>query len=398
MIFLALEFWAATTGFKDIVITVHPRHLGSIERWTTEKALRNSRSPPRQSQAKLNAMQISQRVLATLSLAIFAGLFCDVVRADEKPMMKAVVAHEYGAPEVLKLEQVPRPEPKQDEALVRVIASGVNPADPLTLSGKYAREFGTHLPLIPGYEIAGLVEKTGSNVTKLRIGDAVYGYPTFGGGWADFVTVKEWEVAAKPKSLNFLEAAAVPMGALTAWQALVDVAKLKPGQTILIHGGSGGVGSFAVQIAKARGARVIATASTANQDLLKQLGADIAVDYTKTKFEDAVRNVDVVLDPVGRETLARSYGVVKKGGIVMSLVARPDPVELKKRGIHGAAISVHPDAADLAEIAQLIDAGKIKPIVTEVLPLSEAIRAQQQAATHHTRGKVVLRIADEANG
>jgi 2-desacetyl-2-hydroxyethyl bacteriochlorophyllide A dehydrogenase len=337
-------------------------------------------------------------VLATLSLAIFAGLFCDVVRADEKPMMKAVVAHEYGAPEVLKLEQVPRPEPKQDEALVRVIASGVNPADPLTLSGKYAREFGTHLPLIPGYEIAGLVEKTGSNVTKLRIGDAVYGYPTFGGGWADFVTVKEWEVAAKPKSLNFLEAAAVPMGALTAWQALVDVAKLKPGQTILIHGGSGGVGSFAVQIAKARGARVIATASTANQDLLKQLGADIAVDYTKTKFEDAVRDVDVVLDPVGRETLARSYGVVKKGGIVMSLVARPDPVELKKRGIHGAAISVHPDAADLAEIAQLIDAGKIKPIVTEVLPLSEAIRAQQQAATHHTRGKVVLRIADEANG
>jgi 2-desacetyl-2-hydroxyethyl bacteriochlorophyllide A dehydrogenase len=343
-------------------------------------------------------MQISHRVLAILSVAICAGLFCYVVRAGEKPMMKAVVAHEYGAPEVLKLEQVPRPEPKQDEALVRVIASGVNPADPLTLSGKYAREFGTHLPLIPGYEIAGLVEKTGSNVTKLRIGDAVYGYPTFGGGWADFVTVKEWEVAAKPKSLNFLEAAAVPMGALTAWQALVDVAKLKPGQTILIHGGSGGVGSFAVQIAKARGARVIATASTANQDLLKQLGADIAVDYTKTKFEDAVRDVDVVLDPVGRETLARSYGVVKKGGIVMSLVARPDPVELKKRGIHGAAISVHPDAADLAEIAQLIDAGKIKPIVTEVLPLSEAIRAQQQAATHHTRGKVVLRIADEANG
>jgi 2-desacetyl-2-hydroxyethyl bacteriochlorophyllide A dehydrogenase len=343
-------------------------------------------------------MQISHRVLAILSLAIFAGFFCAAVRADEKPMMKAVVAHEYGAPEVLKLEQVPRPEPKEDEALVRVIASGVNPADPLTLSGKYAREFGTHLPLIPGYEIAGIVEKTGSNVTKLKIGDAVYGYPTFGGGWADFVTVKEWEVAVKPKSLNFLEAAAVPMGALTAWQALVDVAKLKAGQTILIHGGSGGVGSFAVQIAKARGARVIATASTANQDLLKQLGADVAIDYTKTKFEDGARDVDAVLDPVGRETLARSYGVVKKGGIVMSLVARPDPVELKKRGIHGAAISVHPDAADLAEIAQLIDAGKIKPIVTEVLPLSEAIRAQQQAATHHTRGKVVLRIADKANG
>jgi len=336
-----------------------------------------------------------RRKLAFVSLAIFAALFCDVVRADETPMMKAVVAHQYGAPEVLKFEEIPRPEPKENEALVRVIASGVNPADPLTLSGKYAREFGTHLPLIPGYDIAGIVEKTGANITKLKIGEAVYGYPTFGGGWADYVTVKEYEVAAKPKSLNFVEAAAVPMGALTAWQALVDTAHLHPGQTILIHGGSGGVGSFAVQIAKARGARVIATASTANQDLLKQLGADAAIDYTKTRFEDVVKDVDAVLDPVGKETLARSYGVVKKGGIVMSLVARPDPAEFQKRGIRGAGISVHPDAADLAEIARLIDAGNIKPIVTQVLPLSNAIAAQEQAATHHTRGKVVLRVADD---
>jgi NADPH:quinone reductase-like Zn-dependent oxidoreductase len=322
-------------------------------------------------------------------------LFVSSVRAEEKPMMKAVVAHEYGAPEVLKFEEVPRPEPNDDEALVRVIASAVNPADPLTLSGKYAREFGTHLPLIPGYDIAGVVEKTGGSVTKLKVGEAVYGYPTFGGGWAEYVTVKEGEVAAKPKSLNFVEAAAVPMGALTAWQALVDVAKVQSGQTVLIHGGSGGVGSFAIQIAKAHGARVIATASTDNQDLLKQLGADMAVDYTKTKFEDIAKDVDVVLDPVGRDTLARSYGVVKKGGIVMSLVARPDPIELKKHEIRGAGISVHPDAEDLTEIAQLIDAGKIKPALTQVRPLSEAIAAQQQAATHHTRGKVVLRIVDD---
>jgi len=340
-------------------------------------------------------MKIFPSVLATLFLASFAGLLPHALRADEKPMMKAVVAHEYGAPEVLKFEQVQRPEPNDDEALVRVIASSVNPADPLTLSGKYAKEFGTHLPLIAGYDIAGVVEKTGPSVTKFKAGDAVYGYPTFGGGWANYVTVKEWEVAAKPKSLNFGEAASVPMGALTAWQSLVDVAKLQPGQTILIHGGSGGVGSFAVQIAKARGARVIATASTANQDLLKQLGADVAVDYTKTKFEDVAKDVDAVLDPVGKDTLARSYGVVKKGGIVMSLVARPDPAELQKHGIRGAGISSHPDADDLTEIAQLIDAGKMKPIVTQILPLSEAIAAQQQAATHHTRGKVVLRIADE---
>ena len=335
-----------------------------------------------------------------VAFLVQAGLAFAVLTAsaDEKPMMKAVVAHEYGAPEVLKFEEVPRPEPKEDETLVRVIASGVNPADPLTLSGKYAREFGTHLPLIPGYDIAGVVEKTGAKVTNLKAGDAVYGYPTFGGGWAEYVTVKQWEMAAKPKALNFAEAAAVPMGALTAWQALVDTAQLHPGQTILVHGGSGGVGSFAVQIAKARGARVIATASTANQDLLKQLGADVAIDYTKTRFEDVAKDADAVLDPIGKETLARSYGVVKKGGIVMSLVARPDPVELEKRGIRGAAISAHPDAEDLAEIARLIDAGKIKPVVTEVLPLSEAIAAQRQAETHHTRGKLVLRIADEPKG
>jgi NADPH:quinone reductase-like Zn-dependent oxidoreductase len=340
-------------------------------------------------------MQLARSTLRLFSFTALGVLSVCITRAEEKPKMRAVVAHEYGAPDVLKLEQVQRPEPNDDEALVRVMASSVNPADPLTLSGKYAKEFGTHLPLIPGYDIAGVVEKTGANVTKLKVGDAVYGYPTFGGGWADYVTVKEWEVAAKPKSLNFVEAAAVPMGALTAWQALVGVAKLQPGQTILIHGGSGGVGSFAVQIAKALGARVIATASTANQDVLTQLGADVAVDYTKTKFEEVAKDVDAVLDPVGKETLARSYGVVKKGGIVMSLVARPDPAELQKHGIRGSGISSHADADNLTEIAQLIDAGKIKPIVTEVLPLTDAVKAQQQAATHHTRGKVVLRIADE---
>src|SRR5437867_11280739 len=291
-------------------------------------------------------MQISLRVVAILSLTSLGQLSSHAVRANEKPMMRAVVAHEYGGPEVLKFEAIPRPEPKENEALVRVIASGVNPADPLTLSGKYAREFGTHLPLIPGYDIAGIVEKTGANITKLKIGEAVYGYPTFGGGWADYVTVKEYEVAAKPRSLNFVDAAAVPMGALTAWQALVDVAKLQPGQTVLIHGGSGGVGSFAIQIAKARGARVIATASTANQDLLKQLGADVAVDYTKTKFEDVAKDVDVVLDSVGKDTLARSYGVVKKGGFIVSLVARPDPAELDKHGIRGAPISVEPNSSE----------------------------------------------------
>ena len=309
--------------------------------------------------------------------------------------MKAVVAHEYGGPEVLKYEDVPVPEPKDNEILVRVIASGVNPADPLILNGKYAKEFGTHLPLILGYEMAGVVVKTGAKIMKLKVGDPVYAYLLWGGGWAEYCISNEGESAIKPKSLSFTEAAAVPLATLTAWQALVDIGKIQSGQTVLIHGGSGGVGSFAIQIAKARGARVIATASTANQDLLKQLGADVAIDYTKQKFEEIVHDVDLVLDPVGRDTLARSYGVVKKGGIVVTLVSRCDEAELKKHGIRGASLSSHPDATELAEITKLTDDGKIKPIVSQVLPLTDAAKADAQAATHHTRGKIVLKTADE---
>ena len=326
-----------------------------------------------------------------LSLFLGAGALTQI-NAD---MMKAVVAHEYGGAEVLKYEEAPRPEPKENELLVRVIACGVNPADPLVISGRLAKEFGTHLPLIPGYDVAGVVEATGAKVTKFKKGDAVYGYALFGGGWAEYAVLAENEAALKPKSATFVEAAAVPMGALTAWQSLVDTAKLSTGQTILIHGGSGGVGSFAVQIAKVRGAKVIATASTANQDLLKQLGADVAIDYTKTKFEDVAKDVDVVFDTVGYDTLPRSYALVKKGGIVTTIVSRPDQARLDKYGIRGSSVWSHPDGNELAEITKLIEAGKIKPVVGQVLPLTDAIKASEQAETHHTRGKLVLKIAEE---
>ncbi len=326
----------------------------------------------------------------------FASIISSSLSAADLPKtMKAVVADEYGGPEVLKYQDVPVPEPKDNEILVRVIASGVNPADPLILNGKYAKEFGTHLPLILGYDMAGVVVKTGAKVTKVKVGDLVYAYLLWGGGWAEYCISNERESAIKPKSLSFTEAASVPLAALTAWQALFDIGKIQSGQTVLIHGGSGGVGSFAIQIAKARGARVIATASTANQDLLKQLGADVAIDYTKQKFEEIAHDVDLVLDPVGRDTLARSYGAVKKGGVVVTLVSRCDEAELKKHEIRGASLSSHPDATELAEITKLIDDGKIKPIVFQVLPLTDAARADAQAATHHTRGKIVLRIADE---
>src|ERR1700716_192474 len=279
--------------------------------------------------------------MKTRIAVVLATLFTGQVFA-QSPTMKAIVVHEYGGPNVLKYEDAPRPEPKENEVLVRVIACGVNPADPLIVSGKYAKEFGTHLPLIPGYDVAGIVEKTGAKITKLKIGDGVYGYALFGGGWAEYAVLGEGEAAIKPKSLTYVETAAVPLAALTAWQALIDAAKLSAGQTVLIHGGSGGVGSFAIQIAKARGARVIATASTANQDLLKLLGADVVVDYTNPNWETTVHDVDFALMPVAGETMKRTYGVMKKGGTIATLTSRADAAELEKRGIRGAPVFSHP--------------------------------------------------------
>jgi NADPH:quinone reductase-like Zn-dependent oxidoreductase len=330
--------------------------------------------------------------------AVAAGILHTELSAQSvTPTMKAIVIHEYGGPEVLKYEDVPRPEPKGDQILVRVIAAGVNPVDEAGRSERSAKFFGITLPFVPGYDIAGIVEKTGGKITKFKTGDSVYAYLslTNGGGYAEYALTTEREAAPKPKSLTNVDAAAVPVVALTAWQALIDTAKLSAGQTVLIHGGSGGVGTFAIQIAKARGAKVIATASTANQDFLKQLGADVAIDYTKTKFEDVAKNVDVVLDSVGKDTLARSYGVVKKGGFIVTLVARIDQGELNKHGIRGASLGVEPDSNELTEIGKLIDEKKIKVIVSQTFPLSEAIKAQEQIATGHTRGKIVLKVANE---
>ena len=339
-------------------------------------------------------MQILRLIVHCGSIAALAAT--SLGHAD-KPTMKAVVIHEYGGPEVLKYEDVPQPEPKQDQLRIHVIAAGVNPVDGMIRSGMFDKEGRRAFPVILGGDISGVVEKVGSNITKFKFGDPVFAYVSLdnSGGYAQYAVVTEREAAPKPKSLTYVEAAAVPIVALTAWQALIDTAKLKAGQTVLIHGGSGGVGSFAIQIAKAHGAKVIATASTANQELLKQLGADVAIDYTKQNFENVAKDVDVVLDSIGKDTLARSYGVVKKGGIIVSLVARPDPAELEKHGIRGEALSVDPNSDELSEIGKLIDEKKINVIVSQTFPLSEARKAQEQVATGHTRGKIVLKVADE---
>src|SRR6516225_2566741 len=345
---------------------------------------------------KLHVMRIIRQLMFFMLAA--APVLADFSSAESAtPTMKAVVIHEYGGPEVLKYEDIPRPEPNDDQVLIRVIAAGVNPVDAMIRSGMFDREGTRSFPIVPGGDVAGVVEKVGSKVTKFKTGDPVFAYVSLdnSGGYAQYALVTEREVAAKPKSLTYVEAAAVPIAGMTAWQALVDTAKLSAGQTVLIHGGSGGVGSFAIQIAKARGAKVIATASTANQEFLKQLGADVAIDYTKQRFEDVAKDVDVVLDSIGRDTLARSYGVMKKGGIIVSLVARPKESELEKHHIRGTALNVESTSDQLAEIGKLIDARKIKVIVSQTFPLSEAMKAQEQVATGHTRGKIVLKVGDE---
>lgn len=331
--------------------------------------------------------------LVVVLLAVFAGV--DSLGAQSaKPMMKAVVMHGYGGPEVLKLEQVARPEPKDDEILIRVMAASVNPVDVAIRKG-YLAELVGKLPFVPGMDVAGVVEKCGSKVTNFKKGDPVFAFFTLKdeGGYAEFVLAKQNEIAAKPKTVDYPQAAAVGAAGATAWEALVDTAKLGPGQTVLIHGGAGGVGHLAIQIAKARGAKVFATGSTANQDFLKQTGADVAIDYTKTKFEEVAKDVDVVLDMVGEDTLERSYAVVKKGGIIVSIVDEPKQAALDARGIRGVALRCEPKAEVMQELSRLMETQKLKPIVSQTFPLTEVTKAQDQIATRHTRGKIALVVA-----
>lgn len=328
---------------------------------------------------------------AILSFALAAA-----THAFAADTMKAVAMHSFGGPEVLKYEDVPRPEPKEDQILIRVVAASLNPVDAAVRQGYVKPLTGEKFPLITGYDVAGVVEKAGAKVTKFKVGDAVYAFLSLknGGGYAEYAVATEEEARLKAAGISFEQAAAVPLAGETAWQALIDTAKLQAGQTVLIHGGSGGVGSFAIQIAKATGAKVIATASTANQDLLKQLGADQAIDYTAAKFEDIVKDVDVVLDAVGKDVLQRSYGVVKKGGIIVTIAGRADKVEVEKRGIRAESIMVMPKAESLDALSKLIDAKKLTPIVSKTLPLSDAAKAQEEVARRHTRGKVVLKVSE----
>ena len=308
--------------------------------------------------------------------------------------MKAVRIHAYGGPEVLVYEDAPRPTPGAGELRAQVYAAGVNPADWKVREG-YFKDFLRHsLPLILGWDFSGVVETAGPGITNFKKGDEVYGRPDIArdGAYAEYIAVKESEVALKPKSIDQVHAAAIPAGALTAWQALFEAAQLKPGQSVLIHGAAGGVGSFAVQLAKWKGAHVIGTASGRNQDFIRGLGADGAINYEKTRFEDLVRNVDVVFDTLGGEIQKRSWKVLKKGGVLVSIIDQPSAEEAAAHGVRQAYVVAKPNATQLAEIAKLVDSGKLRPIVETVLPLSEARRAHELIQTGHTRGKIVLKV------
>ena len=310
--------------------------------------------------------------------------------------MKAVRIHKYGGPEVLQYEDAPRPQPEAGEVVVRVHAAGVNPIDWKVREG-YMKDFWPHkFPLILGWDLSGVVEELGRGVSRFKKGDEVYSLPdpTRNGAYADYIVVRESELALKPNSLHHIRAAAVPLAALTAWQSLFDTAQLQPGQRVLIHAGSGGVGHFAVQLAKWKGAYVFATASTKNQDLLRELGVDEPIDYTQQRFENVVRNIDIVLDTLGGETQERSWSVLKKGGNLVSLVQPPSEEKAKEIGVRAAIIGAQPNGAQLAEIAKIIDSGKIAPVIDRIIPPSEVGRAHELSKSGHTRGKIVLRISN----
>jgi NADPH:quinone reductase-like Zn-dependent oxidoreductase len=305
--------------------------------------------------------------------------------------MKAVTISKYGDQSVLTYADIERPKPKSDEILVHNAAAAVNPVDWKIRNG-LGEMFGLQLPIVLGCEIAGTIEEVGSDVGDFRAGDPVYGYVSLqrNGGYAEYTIARSDEIAPKPENLGFDNVVAVAVGALTSWQAIFDTANLQDGQRILITGASGGVGSMAVQLAKAKGAFVIATASGKNEEFVRSLGADEFVDYTREKFEERVREVDVVYDTVGDDTLERSFETLRRGGCLVTTVMPPSNEKAEKYGIRASMIGVEPSGQQLREINRLIAAGKLKTYIATALPLSEIRKAHQLSEGGRTRGKIIL--------
>lgn len=318
-------------------------------------------------------------------------------------MMQAIRVHQYGGPEQLTFESIPRPTPQPGEALIRVFAAGILPADWKQRQGAFHALRPAIFPYIPGSAVAGVIEEVGPHVTTFQVGQVVFGRATNGAYTTYTTTAVEPPaltpetfslLAEKPATLSFDEAATISGGAATAWTALFEDGGLQAGQRVLIHGAAGGVGSFAVQFARWKGAQVIGTASTANVEFVRSLGAETVIDYTATPFEQAAQEVDLVLDTIGGETLRRSMSVVKPGGTLVSLLEQPSAELARRYGVHAKKNATLPTSSQLRVIAQLIVEGRVKPIIARTFPLREARQAHELSQSGHGRGRIVLHIAE----
>lgn len=304
--------------------------------------------------------------------------------------MKAIQIHQYGSADVLKYEDARMPTMQPDDVLIRVVAASFNPIDAKIRQGLMKDHLPKTLPFVLGWDCAGTVEKVGADVNNFRVGDEVFAMMEFarGGTYAEFVAARETEVALKPKNLSLVESAALPMVAQTALLAL-ETAELKAGQTILIHGGAGGVGTMAIQMAQARGAKVITTASAAARGLVQSLGAETVLDYHTTPFQEVVQNVDVVLNLLGGPTQEQSWGVLKPGGILVATAQPSAPETAAQYGVRSAFIFTSPSGAALAEIAAMVEGGTLRPIIGRELSLAAAHEAHESKGG---TGKTVLVI------
>jgi len=317
--------------------------------------------------------------------------------------MRAIVIEGTGGPDALIAAEVPLPTTVNAEFLVKVIAAGVNPIDAKTRAGRGVSASITSYPAILGNEFSGIVVKAPYEAHPIKPGDEVYGVtpvPRVGGSYAEFVAVPSLNISRKPNALSHVEAAGVPLAALTAWGMVVEIAKAHEGQRILIHAGAGGVGHFAVQFARFFGAWVIATGSTRNLSWLTELGANEAIDYTAQRFEDVVDTVDVVIDLVGNvhdDTGTRSLSVLRPGGILINAPTGSWPTVIEDctaAGVRSSSFKVAPDGATLAVISRLLQSGDVKVYVDQVFELEEAADAHRALETGHTRGKIVLKVSD----
>ena len=312
--------------------------------------------------------------------------------------MKAIRMHTQGGPELLAHEDAPDPALQPGDALVRVIATSITKTE-LTWDETYRDCDGRpRIPTIPGHEFAGIVDALAPEAAGVRVGDAVYALSSFcrNGSAAEFIAIRAADLAPKPQSLNFEQAAAVPLAGLTAWQALFDHAQIEKGKRVLIHGAAGGVGTYAVQLANWKGAEVIATASASDHNFVLELGASKVIDYTRENFEEKVEDADVVFDTVGGETQQRSWGVLRRGGMLVSIVSPVADEKAASLGVRGAFFIVEPNRAQLIQLGHLIDKGTLRVVVGVVLPLARAREAFEQASAGHKRGKTVLQVVAAA--